>query len=64
MSAEGTAITPLELQTSFYDISAQCNMMPISVSKPRADGGYDILTPNDLMMGRSTLEPPDDTDMA
>ena len=54
-------VTPLELQTAMAEIANICNERPIGLSKPRADGSYEIITPNHLLLGRSKNILPDDT---
>ena len=57
----GQRVTPLELQTAMAEIANICNERPIGLSKPRADGSYEIITPNHLLLGRSKNILPDDT---
>ena len=57
-------LTTLELQSAFYGVANICNERPICLSKPREDGCYDIITPNQLLMGRSCNVMPDDTNIA
>ena len=57
-------VTPLELQTILFEIANICNERPITVAKPRDDGTYHLVTPNQLLMGRSINQLPDDTDMS
>ncbi len=64
VSIGDTRVTPLELQTIFMEISNICNERPIGLSKPRADGTYTVLTPNHLLMGRSSNILPDDTELS
>lgn len=45
------------------EIGNICNERPISLSKPRADGTYVLITPNQLLMGRSSNILPDDSQM-
>ena len=59
-----SVVTPLELQTVFYEIADICNERPITLAKPREDGTYCVLTPNQLLMGRSVNYLPDDEDIA
>ena len=54
-------VTPVELQTVLMEIANICNERPIGVSKPRADGSYALITPNQLLLGRSKNILPDDT---
>ena len=64
LSIGDTFVSPLELLTIFMEISNICNERPIGVSKPRADGTYTVLTPNHLLLGRSSNILPDDADLA
>ena len=57
-------LTPLELQTIFFEVANVCNERPIGISKPREDGSYVVITPNQLLMGRSVNILPDDTEIA
>ena len=64
VSVGDTRVTPLELQTIFMEISNICNERPIGVSKPRADGTYTVITPNHLLLGRSSNILPDDSQLS
>ena len=64
LSVGDSILTPLELQTTFFEIANICNERPLGLSKPREDGSYVIITPNQLMLGRSTNIIPDDTNIA
>ena len=64
VSIGDTRVTPLELQTIFMEISNICNERPIGLSKPRADGTYTVLTPNHLLLGRSSNILPDDAELS
>ena len=57
-------ITPLELQTILMEISDICNERPITAAKPREDGTYCLVTPNQLLMGRSINKLPDDQEIS
>ena len=57
-------ITPLELQTILFEVANICNERPLGLSKPREDGTYNIITPNQLLLGRSHNILPDDTGVA
>ena len=59
-----TRITPMELQTVFFEIGNICNERPIGSAAPRDDGSYALITPNQLLLGRSVNILPDDTRMA
>ena len=41
-----------------------CNERPLCLSKPREDGTYDLITPNNLLMGRSLNILPDDAGLS
>ena len=56
--------SPLELQTVLMEVANMCNERPIGLSPPRSDGSYTLITPNHLLMGRSTSVLPDDTQLA
>jgi hypothetical protein len=47
-----------------FETANICNERPISLSAPRDDGTYVLITPNQLMMGRSHNIMPDDTGIA
>ena len=59
-----TRVTPVELQTIFMEIGNICNERPIGLSKPHSDGIYDLITPNNLLLGRSGCILPDDAEIA
>ena len=59
-----TRLTPLELQTILLEIANICNERPITLAKPRDDGSYSLITPNQLLMGRSSNLLPDDVDVS
>ena len=62
LSVGDSRLTPLELQTAFFEVANICNERPLGVNlKPREDGSYSLITPNDLMIGRSGNKVPDDT---
>ena len=63
LSVGDSRVTPLELQTILMEIANICNERPIGLSKPRADGSYTIVTPNQLLLGRSLNILPDDTEI-
>ena len=63
-SVGDTKLTPVELQTAMFEISNICNERPIGLSKPRDDGSYVLVTPNQLLMGRSSNILPDDTEIS
>ncbi len=66
LSVGDTRLTPLELQTTLMQIANICNERPITIDtvKPREDGTYPIITPNQLMMGRSGKRVPDNAKLA
>ena len=64
VSVGDTRVTPLELQTIFMEISNICNERPIGLSKPHTDSSYTVLTPNHLLMGRSSNILPDDAQLS
>ena len=64
LSVGDSRVTPVELQTIFFEIANVCNERPLGLSKPREDGTYDIITPNNLLLGRSTNVLPDDATLA
>ena len=58
-------LTPLELQTAFSEIANICNERPLGLNlKPREDGSFTLITPNELMIGRSGNKVPDDAELA
>ena len=61
LSIGDSRVTPLELQTILMEAANICNERPIGLSQPRADGTYDLITPNQLLLGRSLNILPDDT---
>ena len=64
LSIGDSILTPLELQTAFFEIANVCNERPLGLSKPREDGSYVLITPNQLLLGRSSNIVPDDTGIA
>ena len=64
LSIGDSILTPVELQTTFFEISNICNERPLGLSKPREDGSYVLITPNQLMLGRSSNIVPDDANIA
>ena len=65
LSIGDSRLTPLELQTSLFEIADICNQRPMGLyTKPREDGTFDVITPNNLLHGRSGNFVPDDTDIA
>ncbi len=56
ISVGDTRMTPIELQTALFEVADICNSRPIGgLSKPREDGTYVVITPNEL------IKPPGDT---
>lgn len=64
LSIGDSILTPVELQTVLYETANICNERPIGLSRPRDDGSYSLITPNHLLLGRSSNILPDDTDLA
>ena len=60
LSIGESRITPIELQTVLFETASICNERPICLTKPREDGSYDLITPNNLLIGRSCNVLPDD----
>ena len=58
-----SCVTSVQLQTILMEASNICNKRPIGLSKPREDGSYVLITPNQLLMGRSSCILPDDTEL-
>ena len=63
-SVGDSRVTPVELQTILFEIANMCNERPLGLSQPRDDGTYDLITPNNLLMGRSQNILPDDAGLA
>ena len=58
-------LSPTELQTVLFEAANLSNERPLGVIKtPRADGTFGVLTPNSLLLGRSTNKVPDDSGLA
>ena len=57
-------VTPLELQTILFEEANICNERPLGLSKPRDDGTYELITPNQLLLGRSHNVIPDSATIA
>ena len=57
-------LSPLDLQTVLFEVADICNNRPISMSKPREDGSYLVLTPNHLIKGRSQGKMGDNRELA
>ena len=56
-------LTPVELQTVLLETANICNERPVGSAVPRVDGSYLLVTPNQLLLGRSSNVLPDDTAM-
>ena len=63
LSLGDSRVSPVELQTILMEVANICNERPIGLSKPREDGTYNVITPNQLLLGRSTNILPDDTEL-
>ncbi len=50
LSVGDTRVTPVELQTILMEVANICNKRPIGLSKPREDGTYSIISPNQLLL--------------
>ena len=65
ISVGTTRLTPSELQTVMFEAANLSNERPLGVNKtPDADGTFKVLTPNSLLMGRSSNVVPDDAEFA
>ena len=65
ISAGSVKLTPTEFQTVLYEVANLANERPIGVErKPDRDGSYKVLTPNCLIMGRSTNAAVDDSGLS
>ena len=64
MSVGDTIVTPLEFQTILMEVANICNERPLGLSKPRDDGTYTVITPNNLLLGRSINILPDDAELS
>ena len=63
LSVGDSRLSPLELQTVLLEVANICNERPIGVTKPREDGTYALITPNQILLGRSLNVLPDDTNL-
>ena len=61
LSVGDTKLSSLELQTALMEIADQCNERPLGGVLPRDDGTFEVVTPNQLLTGRSGTFLPDDT---
>ena len=58
-------LSPLEFQTALFEAANLTNEKPLGINKkPLEDGSYRPLTPNQLIIGRSTSDVPDDANLA
>ena len=65
LSMGESRLTPSEFQTVLFEVANLSNERPIGVVKtPKSDGTFNVLTPNSLLMGRSTNAVPDDSNLA
>ena len=64
LSIGDTRVTPVELQTIMMECANICNERPMGMSKPREDGSYMLITPNQLLFGRSSNVLPDDAQLS
>ena len=65
ISVGSNRLTPLELQTVLFEVANLSNERPIGINKtPTADGTFELLTPNSLLIGRSLNAVPDDVQLA
>ena len=64
LSLGDTTVSPFELQTILLECANICKEHPIAMSKPRKDGSYTLITPNQLLLGRSMNVLPDDVQVA
>ena len=59
LSVGDTRLSPLELQTCLMEVSNICNERPLGGLMPREDGTFEVITPNQLLMGWSGNSLPD-----
>ena len=59
LSVGDTRLSPLELQTCLMEVSNICNERPLGGVKPRDDGTFSVITPNQLLTGWSGNSLPD-----
>ena len=65
ISVGSSKLTPTELQTVLFEASNLSNERPIGIIKtPEADGSFSVLTPNSLLLGRSSNKVSDDAHLA
>ena len=63
VSVGDSRITPIEFQSILMEVANICNERPIGSAEPRSDGTYALITPNQLLLGRSSNILPDDTEI-
>ena len=63
MSVGDTRLTPLELKTCLMEVSNLCNERPLGGLMPREDGTFEVITPNQLLMGWSGESLPDSSSL-
>ena len=61
LSVGDTKLSSLELQTALMEIADLCNERPLGGVLPREDGTFEVVTPNQLLLGRSGNAVPDDS---
>ena len=61
LSVGDTKLSPLELQTCLMEVANICNERPLGGLMPREDGSFQVITPNQLLMGWSGSSLPDDS---
>ena len=65
ISVGESKLSPTELQTFMFEAADMANERPIGIKTTvPSDGKFNILTPNCLLMGRSSNKLPDDTFLA
>ena len=61
IAVSSAKLSPVELQTVLFEAANLANERPLGVMKlPNTDGSFTVLTPNNLLMGRSLAKVPDD----
>ena len=61
LSVGDTRLGPLEPQTCLMEVANICNERPLGGLMPREDGTFEVITPNQLLMGWSGSSLPDDS---
>ena len=64
LSVGDTRLSPLELQTCLMEVANICNERPLGGLKPRDDGTFEVVTPNQLLTGWSGTSLPDGSSIA